>query len=268
MPTVHFTRKRTRSQTHKLARASRARYKRVGHLLRIISCALKFAGPCSVIQNKRRNLAGLHLEESPAEAVREYPRPMRLSKPRLSPLDRSKWSDPDVRAALDVVQSGVGGPENPLNVFTTFARHPKLLKNFLGFGNHMLFNSTLDPRERQLIILRTGYLCKSKYEWGHHTAIGKRVGLTDDEIARVKIGPKAPDWLPIQKAVLQVVDELHNDQMVSDSAWTELCRLYDEQRAIEVVALVGLYTLVSMFLNTCGVQLEPGVECDVDFAQA
>jgi len=118
-----------------------------------------------------------------------------------------------------------------------------------------------------MLILLTGYLCKSRYEWGHHVIIGKRVGLTDQEIRQIRGGPEAPGWSTRDATILRAADKLHVDQMISDPTWRALCSFYDEQRAIELVFLVGLYTLVSSALNTLGVQLDSGVECDPDFPQ-
>src|SRR5688572_28663152 len=109
---------------------------------------------------------------------------MRLTKARVEPLPEAEWT-PEIRETLP---RGVGGGRI-LAIFTTLARHPKLLKRWLVFGNHVLFKSTLGPRERELAILRIGYLCRSEYEWGQHAVIGRGVGLTDDEIRRVIAGP-------------------------------------------------------------------------------
>ncbi len=192
---------------------------------------------------------------------------MRLSQPRLAPLRRDEWHQEDVRAALDIVQNGVGGPENPINIFTTLARHGKLLQRFLTFGNYMAFECSLDPRDRQMVILRTGFLSKAKYEWGHHVVISKRAGLNAEEIARIKNGPDDPGWTRREANLLRAVDELHVDQMLSDSVWNELQRSFDEKKLIEIIFLAGLYTLVSMALNSLGVQLDPGVEPDPDFPE-
>src|SRR5262245_38631090 len=83
-----------------------------------------------------------------------------------------------------------------LNIYTTLARHPELLKRWLVFASHVLGSSTLAPRDREILILRTGYRCKSEYEWGQHARIGRMVGLTDDELRRIAQGPDAPGWAP------------------------------------------------------------------------
>ena len=76
-------------------------------------------------------------------------------------------------------------------MFATFAHHPKLMKRWLVFGNHVLAKSTLPARDRELLVLRTGWNCRAPYEWAQHVAIARAIGITDDEIARVAEGPDA-----------------------------------------------------------------------------
>ncbi|HVU00407.1 MAG TPA: carboxymuconolactone decarboxylase family protein [Polyangiaceae bacterium] len=176
-------------------------------------------------------------------------------KPRLPPLPESEWTD-EVRDALGH-RLGAG---RALNIFTTLARHPALLKRWLVFGSHILGGSTLSPRAREMLILRTGYRCKSEYEWGQHAQIGKMCGLTDDELRRIIAGPNAPGWDPVEALLLRAADELHDDQVVSDGTWAGLREHLDEKQLLDLVFTVGQYTLVSMALNTLGVQLDAGVE--------
>src|SRR5688572_23967666 len=103
---------------------------------------------------------------------------MRLTVPRVEPLPEAEWSQ-EVRELL-------GNTQRPLNIFTTLARHPKLLKRWQVFGNHVLSKSSLPARERELVILRTGHLCNSPYEFHQHTRIGLSSGLTAEEIERLK----------------------------------------------------------------------------------
>jgi alkylhydroperoxidase family enzyme len=147
-----------------------------------------------------------------------------------------------------------------LNIYATLARHPKLLKRWSVFGAHVLFRSTLPPRERELLILRTGWLCRSEYEWGQHVIIAKREGVTDEEIARVKDGPDAAGWAEPDRALLRAADELLDDAFISDATWQALAERFDTPQLIDIVFTVGQYNLVSMALNTLGVQLDDGVK--------
>jgi alkylhydroperoxidase family enzyme len=178
---------------------------------------------------------------------------MRLKKPRVAPIDESQWSD-SVKETLRQIKVGQG--EVP-NIFKTLAYHPDLLKRWLVFGNHVLFKSTIPARERELIILRIGWLCEAEYEWAQHVRIGKQAKLTDDEVHRIKIGPTATGWSERDKVLLEATDELHKDAFITDATWQGLSKHYNTQELMDIVFTVGQYNLVSMALNTLGVQLDP-----------
>ena len=179
---------------------------------------------------------------------------MAASTPRVAPLPRAEWDD-ETREILEA--TAMGG--RVLNIFQTLARHPKLLKRWLVFGNHVLIKSTLSPRERELLILRTGWNCRSEYEWGQHAAIAKQIGLTDAEIERVTRGPDAAGWDSFEATLLRAADELHRDSCVGDATWAALAARYGTQQLMDVVFTVGQYTLVSMALRSFGVQLDEGI---------
>jgi 4-carboxymuconolactone decarboxylase len=179
---------------------------------------------------------------------------MRLRQPRLGPLTEDKW-DPETREILEKLQ--VDG--SIFNIFRTLAAHPKLLKRWLVFGNYILHKSTLPPRERELLILRIGWLCRAEYEWGQHVVIGKKAGLRDVEIERIKLGPDAPGWSDFEATLLRAADELHNQAFISDKVWHALAMSYTTQQMLDLIFTVGQYNMVSMALNTLGVQLDEGI---------
>ena len=186
---------------------------------------------------------------------------MRLTKPRVAPLAPEQWSD----AAKDVLAPLLAGgspnrkPGRVLNIFATLAHHPKLLKRWLVFGNHVLGKNTLSPRDRELAILRIGWLCGAEYEFGQHTVIARGSDITDEEIRRVTEGPDARGWSAEDAALLRAVDELHADAFVTPPTWDALAERYSREQLIDLVFTVGQYNLVSMALNTLGVQLDEGI---------
>jgi len=180
---------------------------------------------------------------------------MRLNHPRIAPLPQPEWS-----AEIKELLSGLESEGRIFNIFATLARHPSLLRRWMVFGNHVLVKSTLPPRERELAILRMGWLCRAEYEWGHHVVMGKAAGVTADEIRRVARGPEAPGWSSFEAALLKAVDELHADSFIGDSTWQALAQRYDEQQLLDLVFTAGQYKLVCMALNSVGVQLEEGYE--------
>jgi alkylhydroperoxidase family enzyme len=181
----------------------------------------------------------------------------RLTEPRLSPLQEPEWNDAQKEVLTPLKAYFSNG--RVINVFTTVARNPNVLRSWISFAGYIASRSTLPARERELLMLRIGWLCKSEYEFGQHTLIGKRAGLTDEEILRITKGQDAPGWSDFDATLLRAVDELHRDAFITDATWKALSKQYNEQQLIDVVMTVGQYNLVSMTLNTLGVQLDPGV---------
>jgi 4-carboxymuconolactone decarboxylase len=175
---------------------------------------------------------------------------MRLASPRIAPLSDAEWSE-EQRELLTR-----GNPQRVLNIFRTLARHVDMYRRWLPFGNHVLLKSTLPPRDREILILRIGHLCRSGYEFHQHTAIGKRAGLTDAEIEQIKTGPTAPQWSDFDRTLLRATDELHHDAFIGEPTWQALSARYNTQQLLDLVFTVGQYTMVSMALNTFGVQVE------------
>ena len=170
---------------------------------------------------------------------------------RITPLPESE-QDEQQREMLTAVALPAS------NIFATFVRHPGLFRKWMPFGGKLL-SGKLPARERELLILRTGWNCLSEYEWGQHVIIGRAAGLTDDEIHRVQAGPDDPAWDASDATLLRAADELHADACLTDATWAALADRYDEKQLIEVPMLVGQYHLVAFTLNSLGVQREPGV---------
>ncbi|MGI8608318.1 MAG: carboxymuconolactone decarboxylase family protein [Candidatus Dormibacteria bacterium] len=148
------------------------------------------------------------------------------------------------------------GDDPSLNIFRTLQHNPDLFKAFARFGAHFLRDGLLPAREREIVILRTGWRAGSEYEFGQHTVLGKGAGLTDDEIARLAdAGPGA--WEPIDQALVNMVDELCDDNAVSQETWDALMTRWDVPTVMELLLLAGFYRLVSGYLNSVQVALEP-----------
>jgi 4-carboxymuconolactone decarboxylase len=191
---------------------------------------------------------------------------MRLTDPRVMPLADSDLT-PEQEEVVAPLRGGVAVPNGGvlLNIFRTMVRAPKALKRFNLWGGYILSgHNSIAPREREILILRTGWLCRSGYEWVQHTRIGLQCGLTQDDIERIKLGPDAAGWDAADAALIRVADDLVRDFFVSDATWAGLSGLTEKQR-MDAVFTVGQYTQVSMFLNSFGVQLDEGQTLDADF---
>ena len=184
---------------------------------------------------------------------------MRLTKPRVSQVPQAQWTD-EQREIMAPMVSGKGLGDQATNLFTTLLNHPRLMKRWMVFANHVLFKSTLTARDRELVILRTGWLCQAGYEFAQHVLVARQAGISDAEIERLKAGHEAPGWTGVERAILKATDELHSDTFITDATYAELTQFYSTEQIMDLVFAVGNYTLVSMALNTLGVQLDACIQ--------
>lgn len=184
---------------------------------------------------------------------------VRLKQARVTPLPEADIS-PELLALL--------GPRFKampvLNIFRTLARAPKAFKRFMAWGGYVLSDAnSLPRRDRELVILRTGFNWKSGYEWAQHVRIGLDSGLSEEEIFRIKQGVMAPGWSDNDRALLRATDELTHDAFITAETWQALSDFSEKQR-MDLVMTVSQYTQVSMMLNTFGVQLDDDLILDPD----
>jgi alkylhydroperoxidase family enzyme len=149
------------------------------------------------------------------------------------------------------------GSEIP-EMFAILLRNPELLRVFRPMGSHFIVDGLLPPRDRELAILRTGWLCQSPFEWAEHVAIGKQVGLATEEIERVTEGPVALGWNDYDRALLRAVDELMTDAMISDATWEILATKLEDEQLIEIPLLVGTYQGIAYLVNSLRMRLREG----------
>lgn len=142
------------------------------------------------------------------------------------------------------------------NIFKVLAHHPRLVKRWTPFAGHILSKQTLAFRERELLILRIGWLNQAEYEFAQHELIAKRGGVTDADIARLKQGPKATGWSEHEAALLQAADDLYENSVVSDATWVVLAKTLATEQLMDVVFTIGQYNMVSWALNSFGVPLD------------
>ena len=189
--------------------------------------------------------------------LRRIPRP---AQPRIEPI---------ATETVDATQKAVDESAPPRrqlrNIDRVMLNAPAAAKAFLVWGGYVLSSrNDLEPRQREIVILRTGYLCRAAYEWAQHIRIGEREGLTAEEIARIKIGSSSKSWSEADAILIRACDELHADQCISDATWAALRRRVTQKQCMDVVFTAGQYTQVSMMLNSFGVPLEAGQVADSD----
>ena len=172
--------------------------------------------------------------------------------PRIAPGTRAEVG------ALNWAIAWLGGRATggrPPNLFLTLGRHRGLFRGWLWFAGRLMPGGRLPRRDTELVILRVAHLRGCEYERAHHVRLGRRAGLTDDDLRRVGQGPDAAGWSERARALLTAVDELHHGGEVSDATWDALAGHLDERRLIELVVLAGHYEMLATFINT--LRIEP-----------
>jgi 4-carboxymuconolactone decarboxylase len=178
--------------------------------------------------------------------------------PRIPPLQPDELGKEASETALALRKAATGSSSDEVTEFTaTLMRHPALYRCHVALGIQ-LYRGAMAPRDRELAVLRIGWLCKAPYEWGQHVKIGKQVGVTQAEIERVIHGSQAPGWNEHDRAIIRAVEELIEDAMISDETWAVLSKRLDERQLIELPLLVGNYVAMAYFQNSLRLRLIPG----------
>ncbi len=144
----------------------------------------------------------------------------------------------------------------PLNLFRMLANAPASFQPFLQMGGSILSESDFDPRKREMAILRVAHVTQAKYEWFHHVAFGKRVGVTDDEIGKIAVEGPVTALDEEGNLLCRVADEISRDVRLSDDALAQILERYGNQGATELIICCCWFNLVSRFLESTRVEIE------------
>jgi 4-carboxymuconolactone decarboxylase len=164
----------------------------------------------------------------------------------------------DETAAMLELTAPPGG--EPPGTIAVLAHAGELMAPFLGWAAALALNGRLPKRDHEILAMRAAYNCRSAFEWGEHAVFCRRDGLSDDEITAIATGPDSPGWSAHDAALLRAADELHTTSTISDTTWTALAGAYDAGQLVEVVYVVGQYTMLSMVANGLGISGAPELD--------
>jgi alkylhydroperoxidase family enzyme len=149
-------------------------------------------------------------------------------------------------------------PSRPkgLNALGMLALHPELATAYHRFNAHILFNTRLTQRQREMLVLRVAHRRNATYEWTQHVVLAGDADLGDEDVARIVEGPDAPGWAPLDAALLRATDELLDDALISDTTWADLSAELGVEQLLDVIFTVGAYDVLAMAFRSFGVQLD------------
>ena len=176
---------------------------------------------------------------------------IRLSKARVAPLEPAEWTP---ESARDARSDGAGRHRRSV---PHAAQHPRVSVAAAGVRLHPR-QAHADRSHEEMLILRIAWLCNSAYQWSTHEQAARRLGMTDQEILRAGRDPARRSGRTSTPPGRRSVDELHRDGRIGDETWNMLSRHYNTQQLMDVVIAAVGYRMVSMSLNSLGLQLEPG----------
>jgi alkylhydroperoxidase family enzyme len=176
--------------------------------------------------------------------------PVRLKTPRLAPVAEAQLTDAQRQTAAKYARTGNG--------FRTLLNMPQAVDGAMPMTIYLTNDSTLLPRHRAILILRTAWLTQNDPLWGEYSAQALKWGLTPQEIHRIAEGALAQAWPPSERVLMRLADELFRNSSVTDQTWKELAGAHDVMYLVDAVETVNHFTFLSLLYNAFGVQPEAG----------
>jgi alkylhydroperoxidase family enzyme len=136
-----------------------------------------------------------------------------------------------------------------------FAHHPELAKAFFTFNGHILWQTSLTARQREIVVLRVAVVRRSVYLWTQHIFEGRDAGLTAEEIDAMAEGAGA--YGPLETAIVKAVDELVADSAIAEDTWSTLADELDEQQLLDLIFTAGCYDVATWMYNSVGLVPDP-----------
>jgi len=176
------------------------------------------------------------------------------SAPRIAPLDPPYEPDTELLLSKWMGRSD----QEPLKLFRTLAVHDELASRMRPLGAGILGHPRLDPRERELLILRTCARAGAEYEWGVHAVVfGAAVGLSEEQIAATANQSAGdPVWSEHDAQLIAAADALYDTGTIPDELWLVLAARFEQDQLLEVIITAGWYRLISYLINALGIERE------------
>lgn len=193
---------------------------------------------------------------------------MRLKEARIKPVTDEELTDEQTEILETVSEAA-----RDVIIFRTSLRAPTAMKAILPWSNYLGSKKTcsLPWRQRELIVLRSSFMCTSGYEWSHHTYLGERAGLEKIEIAALRNAVEEHVWDDEDQALIDMCDELATINHVRDDTWNKVAKFYDQKQLMDAVYTSSYYQMVSKYTNAFGMQIDKGLTLDdglSDFAES
>ena len=164
------------------------------------------------------------------------------------PLPRDEELPEEARKALARIP--------PINIFRMMANATASLRPFMDFAASILIHSELEPRKREIAILRVAHVTRSEYEWTQHVRLARNLGVTDAEIDAIAARGPVTGLDEEGRLLCRVAEEISVAVRLSDEALAAILERYGRRQATELILCCAYFNMVSRFLESTRVELE------------
>lgn len=180
-----------------------------------------------------------------------------MSMDRLPPLPPDSWS-PAQRACAEEI---INGPRKALiEPFVPMLRSPELCTHAQRMGEYLRYRSAIGLRLSELAILLTARHWHQQVEWSIHAPIALREGVSQAVVDAIAQDDDPPYQREDERVVHAVTLQSLRERRVSDATWAEAVGLLGEQGVIDLLGIVGYYTLLSFVMNGAQTPPPPGLD--------
>jgi len=178
---------------------------------------------------------------------------------RLPPLVESELNLAQQKLLASMRSTPRGGKVSLDGPFGCYMFAPEIGEPIQQLAAYCRFKTSLPKRLSEFAILTIGRLWKSQYEFFVHAREGEAAGIKPETIRDLKSG-RVPQKAPRdERALYDFIVELHQKRRVSNRNYARVQKLLGDGGMVELLAIMGSYTLTCTVLNTFRVPLPAGV---------
>ncbi len=186
---------------------------------------------------------------------------MTARPPRMLPISEAEMTEAQKNAARDIISGPRGHLVGP---FIPLLRSPDFMTRLQKTGEYLRFNSALEPRRSEMVILMTARLWTQAFEWHHHRPIAEKAGLSAEIIDAIAEGRRPAKMATDEAVIYDFVDELSRTRTVSDGTYKRAVEAFGERGVIDMIGIHGYYSLLAMILNVSRAPLPDGAKPGID----
>jgi len=147
---------------------------------------------------------------------------------------------------------------NPVNLYRAMGNHPALVAAWTEFAQSIRVDSKTPRALRELMILRSGQVQDSEYEWAQHLRMARKAGVREPQIEQLADWRTSTEFDPREKAALGLLEAVTAGR-VDDTVWAAGKAQFSDQEMVELVMTSAFYCMVARVLDALQVEMDPDI---------